>query len=378
MLKPWLKRATYSGSAAYLLVFLPFIIGCGESLSPADSPAEATRDLCTEFLAASTGKPITAACEDDWLVASTTDGFPAPDGIGSMMVGVTSWIQRVPVPYAYEWRIPRSPTWTGTTTAASPRGPIAVAIDGVPIFHYERRPDVSTSLDDYDPNNDTVLQGELDECGGHAGQGEDYHYHYTPICLLATHDPVLPVAFGLDGAPVYFGEGGTDYYGGGRFSDLSMLPAAPLDDCNAAMNGDGSYSHFSTKTPPYLIGCHHGFVDANLQIEPRPMSGRAQGLPSVFGGELGEPVSTLVTSFQVAGAGYRMEFLAVDGSGRTSAVLYEPVSGSDECWRFELRVDRDVEGVVMESCRQLSSTNQVMEASAFYHSHDHGQPPRRP
>ena len=31
---------------------------------------------------------------------------------------------------------------------------------------------------------DPVGVGEMDECGGHTGRGNDYHYHATPTCLL--------------------------------------------------------------------------------------------------------------------------------------------------------------------------------------------------
>ena len=63
-----------------------------------------------------------------------------------------------------------------------------MAVNGVPIFYLEPRPDVSTDPANYSPNFDTVLTGELDQCGGHASQGDDYHYHYAPIFLLSTHN----------------------------------------------------------------------------------------------------------------------------------------------------------------------------------------------
>ncbi|MBE9136407.1 hypothetical protein IQ254_04185 [Nodosilinea sp. LEGE 07088] len=56
------------------------------------------------------------------------------------MIGITSWIQRVAVPYDYHWRIPLAPDWLAEPVEASARGPIAVAVDGVPIFHIEPRP----------------------------------------------------------------------------------------------------------------------------------------------------------------------------------------------------------------------------------------------
>ncbi|WP_038019426.1 YHYH protein [Synechococcus sp. PCC 7335] len=139
-------------------------------------------------------------CSADFLEVAATG---IPDLISEVsedvpMVGIRSWIQRVLIPYDYQWRIPLSPTWLSEPTEASARGPIAVAVDGVPIFHYERRPDVSTSLDNHEQHNDTVTQGELDQCGGHAGQGEDYHYHYAPVCLMDKHSPDLPIAFCLE------------------------------------------------------------------------------------------------------------------------------------------------------------------------------------
>lgn len=30
-------------------------------------------------------------------------------------------------------------------------------------------------------------------------QGEDYHYYYTPMCLMDKHNLDLPMAFGLNG-----------------------------------------------------------------------------------------------------------------------------------------------------------------------------------
>ena len=46
MLKLRLKRATYSGSAPHLLILLPLIIGCSESLSlDSESLGQGSADL---------------------------------------------------------------------------------------------------------------------------------------------------------------------------------------------------------------------------------------------------------------------------------------------------------------------------------------------
>jgi len=39
----------------------------------------------------------------------------------------------------------------------------------ISVHIYERRPDVSIALSNYLAEDDTVLAGELDQCGGHAG-----------------------------------------------------------------------------------------------------------------------------------------------------------------------------------------------------------------
>ncbi|MEO0768264.1 MAG: YHYH protein [Cyanobacteria bacterium J06649_4] len=296
-------------------------------------------------------------CSPDFLEVTATGlpdlEFESDEDVP--MVGIQSWIQRVPVPYDYQWRIPLSPTWLDEPVEASARGPIAVAIDGVPIFHYERRPDVSTSLENYEQRNDTVVQGELDQCGGHAGQGEDYHYHYAPVCLMDEHNPELPIAFGLDGTPVYFGEGGDDYYGRGRYSDLSYLPDEPLDKCNAIQFPDGGFAHFTTKTPPYVVGCHHGSFDPQLQIEPRPFDELAQRTPSPLGGRYGEPVSTMITDFEEIEEGvYRLAFDSLETPSVTSSVLYRQTS--EDCWVFEYQTVTGESGPTTEACRHTHST----------------------
>jgi len=321
---------------------------------------------------------VAVSCTSDYLSIHSETGLPAlksNSGDDQIMVGITAWINRVPVPYDYNWLIPSNPSWQNNITEASAKGPIAVAINGVPIFHYERRPDVSTSLANYSSDNDTVVQGELDQCGGHSGQGDDYHYHYTPVCLLEEHDLSQPLAFGLDGAPVYYGEGGTDFYGMGQFNTWNNFPdglsESSLDECNAYENTDGSYVHYTTKNPPYLIGCHHGFFDSALQIEPRPMSGREQGVTTPLGGEFGEPVSTLVNSFSLNNDGsYQMEFNALSANTGTSSVIYRKSSTLDNCWEFEFRVDKDQRGVIQTACRNNSSPTPVKRISAV-HNHIH-------
>ena len=346
-------------------------IGSGVTIS-----ASTVLTACADFLPAFENNPdvtAEASCDGEVLEIYSATGLPPTLNVADndeIMTGITAWIQRVPVPYVYNWRVPDA-VKTGTITEASARGPIGVAIDGVPIFHYERRPDVSTALSNYAAENDTVVQGELDQCGGHSGQGDDYHYHYAPICLLDGHDLSLPIAFGLDGTPVYFGEGGDDYFGRGRYSDIDNLPSGTLDDCNAILNSADEYEHYTTKTPPYVIGCHHGTFDSATQIEPRPMTNRSQGTPSVFGGEFGEPLTTVVTNFVETGEGsYRLEFESASEPGVTSAVVYTQDPGDPACWTFEYRTNVNEAGETQSACRSDYVAPQGVSSSSFTHSHD--------
>lgn len=344
---------------------------------------ESTSNTCEGYAGAfnSVSDLVSFQCNETYLSITSETGLPFTENVvdgEKIMVGITSWIQRVPIPYTFEWEVPLNPDWAHITTEASARGPIAVAIDGVPVFHYERRPDVSTALSNYLAENDTVLAGELDQCGGHAGQGDDYHYHYAPVCLLDDHDLSQPIAFGLDGAPVYFGQGGTDYYGNGRFNDWNNFPEdlsiSNLDDCNAIMQADGSYVHYSTKVPPYLIGCHHGPFDSALQIEPRPMSGREQGTITPLGGQYGEPISTLISDFSYDGDGkYTLKFNALDGSNQTSSIIYQQTSTTpvETCWEFEFRTNESQVGEVRSACRNNMESKGSNKKKSFVHNHAH-------
>jgi|GEM_PF-2212259 len=329
---------------------------------------------CQNYLNAFTNVTtlVDTSCNDEQLNISSSTGLPAlqnQTGDDQVMVSITDWINRVPIPYEYNWQIPTAPSWQSNLIEATAKGPIAVTVNGVPIFHYERRPDVSTALSNYASENDTVVQGELDHCGGHSGQGDDYHYHYTPVCLLDEHDLAQPIAFGLDGAPVYYGEGGTDYYGWGKYNDWNNFPdnidLSNLDECNAYQKDDGSYIHYTTKQPPYVIGCHHAFFDSSLQIEPRPMDGREQGLATPLGGEYGEPVNTLVTAFKLNDDGsYQMEFNNLTNSSQTSSVIYRKSSTGENCWEFEFRKNKDQTGEVQVACRNNSTQSPAPSNSA--------------
>src|SRR5205814_9115372 len=123
------------------------------------------------------------------------NGFPDHP----MMVGIKAWQQQVPLPQPYTdknaWQIPLKPRLAEKPISAKTAlfsGAIAVAVNGVPIFN---------ALNNR--GEDSFLIGELDEFGGHSGRADDYHYHIAPLHFIKVVGPTAPIAFTLDGFPIY-------------------------------------------------------------------------------------------------------------------------------------------------------------------------------
>ncbi|MSU19778.1 MAG: YHYH protein [Pedosphaera sp.] len=125
-----------------------------------------------------------------------SDSIPAHN----LMEGISSWQRQIPIPIYYfgtnAWCLPLYPVPANTPYLITPttftRGAIALAANGIPIFN---------------PYNNTgrasALIGELDQFGGHCGRADDYHYHVAPLHLTNLLGFALPVAFALDGYPIY-------------------------------------------------------------------------------------------------------------------------------------------------------------------------------
>ena len=155
----------------------------GQAQGPAPSQAESFRHF----------DDVTVSWDDQYIYVES-DGMPEHP----MMVGITAWNRQVPIPHVYRgdnaFRIPRTPTsrgWNPRHFPTSARSPIAV--NGVPIFN----PDQAGRS-----RSDTFTHGELDEFGGHAGRGDDYHYHILPDHLEKTVGVGRPVAWSMDGFPI--------------------------------------------------------------------------------------------------------------------------------------------------------------------------------
>jgi phosphatidylethanolamine-binding protein (PEBP) family uncharacterized protein len=172
-----------------------------------------------------------------------------------LMVGIRAWQQQVPLPQKYTgenaWRIPLEPVPAATPVTTKDRflrGAIALAVNGVPIFNPLNN-----------RGEDAFLIGELDDYGGHCGRADDYHYHVAPVHLEKQVGKGMPIAYALDGYPIY------------GYTEPDGSPVRGLDRCNGHEDADGNYHYHATKAYPYLNGGFHGEVtERDGQVDPQP------------------------------------------------------------------------------------------------------------
>jgi hypothetical protein len=242
-----------------------------------------------------------------------SDGLPDHQ----MMVGIKAWQQQVPTPQDYvgknAWPIPIAPKISKNPISAKThflRGAIAVAINGVPIFNALTN-----------KGTDAFLTGELDEWGGHCGRADDYHYHMAPFHLQAIAGTGVPIAYALDGFPIY-GE-----------REVSGKLATGLDEFNGHFDSKKKYHYHGTKTYPYINGGFKGEIkEVDGQVEPQAMTRpfRPAGAPlrgaSITGFERKSKGSYLLVyeieketysiSYTINSDQVSMEFTSPDGSIR--------------------------------------------------------------
>ncbi|MDB5390444.1 MAG: hypothetical protein JWM11_6090 [Planctomycetaceae bacterium] len=207
-------------------------------------------DIAMSFEAYVKKKAIRTRWDDNFFYVES-NGIPDH----RMMVGITAWQQQVPLPQSYvgenSWRIPLNPVPAQNPQSTRDnflRGAIALAANGVPIFNpLNNRGD------------DAFLFGELDEFGGHCGRADDYHYHIAPVHLQKTVGQGLPIAYALDGYPIY------------GYEEPDGSKVVGLDELNGHKDKLGHYHYHATKTYPYLNGGFYGEVtERGGQVDPQP------------------------------------------------------------------------------------------------------------
>ncbi|MEF8731235.1 MAG: YHYH protein [Candidatus Accumulibacter meliphilus] len=171
----------------------------------------------------------------------------------TLMTGIVGSNEQVPVP-ATNYAAPVALEPVMTATPQTRDSSLAVAVNGVPIFDYTGGGEMSDDeLYHHQTQHDTILTKQLDECGGHAGRGDDYHYHKAPTCMIgampnAGNAAIIGWAF--DGFPIY----------GMINPDGTPIPAGALDVCNGQPDPDFGYRYHTSEGAPYVIQCLMGAV----------------------------------------------------------------------------------------------------------------------
>ncbi|MEP6668389.1 MAG: YHYH protein [Chthoniobacter sp.] len=230
---------------------------------------------------------------DERYLFVESNGIPAHN----MMVGITAWQQQVPLPQNYTgknaWQIPLFPVPSKTPASIKGRflrGAIALAANGIPIFNPQNnRGEVSAEI------------GELDQWGGHCGRADDYHYHAAPLHLQSVVGKDKPIAYALDGYPIY------------GLTEPDGAPPAGLDAFNGHTTAALGYHYHASTKYPYVNGGFHGeIVEAGGQVDPQP--GAQPARPA------GPPLrGAKITGFETMGNSYK---LAYEVNGEKRAILY--------------------------------------------------------
>jgi hypothetical protein len=181
------------------------------------------------------------------------------------MTGIVGSNEQVPVPAEYDAPIILSPT-LGTTPQTRDAA-LGVGVNGVPIYDYTAGGEMSQEdLAHHQAHHDTLQTGQLDVCGGHAGRGDDYHYHAKPVCMIdqmanAGDDAIIGWAF--DGFPIY----------GDNNPDGSVISEGELDLCNGQPDENFGYRYHTSTEAPYIVQCLMGKVaDFDRLPRVRPLS----------------------------------------------------------------------------------------------------------
>ena len=246
------------------------------------------------------------------LGISWDDEFLYMEGNGlpdhPMMKGITAWQQQVPLPHDFtgenRFKFPLKPQYLEEPDELTLLGPIAVAVNGIPIFHALTQ-----------SGKDAYAGGELDEWGGHCGRADDYHYHIAPAHLEEVVGKGNPVALALDGYPIYVADPAKD---------------KPLDECHGYFDDDGNYRYVGELKPPYVMSYFRG--EADLEDRPRTQGVRPH-LPPLRGTAISDFEGSLTDGFK----------LVYEVGGKAGSVEYQITSSGGVDFTFN-----DTDGGVRE------------------------------
>lgn len=240
------------------------ILACSASSSASahDTHCDAVKASVDEAGFASS---VTVSCSETHAIISS-DTYPDH----TLMTGIIGTNEQVPVPADYAAPIILSPVLGDdplTRDAA-----LGVAVNGVPIYDYTGGGEMSEAdLAHHQARHDTLQTGQLDVCGGHAGRGDDYHYHVKPTCMIeemanADENPIIGWAF--DGFPIY----------GDTNPDGSIITEGALGICNGQADEQFGYRYHTSQEAPYIVQCLMGVVeDFDRLPRVRPLQAKTGG-----------------------------------------------------------------------------------------------------
>ncbi|MEM7719065.1 MAG: YHYH protein [Pseudomonadota bacterium] len=277
---------------------------------------------------------VSVICSDTHATL-TSDTYPEHE----LMSGIVGTNEQVPVPAEYGAPIPLGAKYEGTPLTRD--AALGVAVNGVPIYDYTGGGEMTEAdLDHHQAQHDTLQTGQLDVCGGHAGRGDDYHYHATPTCMIAQMDNAGPdaiIGWAFDGFPIY----------GDANPDGSAIVEGVLDVCNGQPDDTFGYRYHTSEDAPYIVQCLMGAVEDFDQLP------RVRPLTAVGGGEAepGRPpqggVENLVFT-QNADGSRSMDY---SYKGQDYYIRYAP-SGTKNCYDYTTStVTNGGEVVSREFCR---------------------------
>ncbi len=259
----------------------------------------------------------------------------------AMMTGIVGTNEQVPLPAVeYVSPIPLKPVagvQPKTRDAA-----LGVAINGVPIYDYTGGGEMSIEdLAHHQARHDTVLTGQLDICGGHAGRGDDYHYHTTPVCMIEqmlNAGPSAIIGWAFDGFPIY----------GDSNPDGSIIKAGMLDVCNGQVDEEFGYRYHTSVDAPYIIQCLMGEAPDMRDLPRVPPLKPADGSrPPRAGRPPKGGVDNLVFTQNPSG----LRTMTYRYQDKDYFIKYSP-SDKENCYHFETRtITNNGELYEQELCR---------------------------
>lgn len=259
---------------------------------------------------------VTVTCTDSHATL-TSDTYPDHD----LMTGIVGTNEQVPVPAEYGAPIILAPTLGSTPMTRD--AALGVAVNGVPIYDYTGGGEMSEAdLAHHQAQHDTIQTNQLDVCGGHAGRGDDYHYHAAPTCMIeqmANAGDAAIIGWAFDGFPIY----------GDANPDGSAIADGALGVCNGQADDTFGYRYHTSPDAPYIVQCLMGEVpDFAALPRVRPLSAASGG-----GAEPGRPpqggVEDLVFTQNEDGT-RSMDYTY---EGEAYYIRYEPAN-SDGCYVF--------------------------------------------